>query len=162
MSKFTVQGHLVEIDEPYNEGHTCTAGEADTLNQIRKENVRNNVASVMTREEEKNGKKYTAEEVQAMVTDYAKDYEFGVRSGQTRDPIEAEALDMAREIVKTAIGKKADLKLKDFKAAQITELAKNYLATPNGAILRERAKAVVAAREAVGADLNLDDVKVAA
>lgn len=157
MSKFTVAGHLVDIDEPYNEGHVCTAGEADALNQTRKENVRNNVASVIARTEEKDKKTFTPEEVQAMVNDYAADYEFGVRSGQSRDPVESEALDMARQIVKDAIGRKPELKLKDFPAKKITELATNYLNGPSGATLRERAKAVVEARSKVteGLDLNV-------
>lgn len=160
MPKFTVQGHLVEIDEPYNEGHTCTAGEADALNQTRKENVRNNVASSATRIEEKEKRTCTAEEIQKMVSDYAADYEFGIRSGASRDPVESEALDMARAIVKDAISKRSELKLKDFPAKKITELASNYLAGPSGNTLRERAKAVVEARGKVMEGLG--DVQIAA
>lgn len=161
MPKMTVRGVSVEIDEPYNEGHVCTNGEADALNQTRKENVRNNVVSSADRIEEKESRKLSEAEIQKMVTDYAADYQFGVRQSVTRDPVEAEAMDAARGIVRDAIRKKG-LSLKEFPSSKITELASNYLAGPAGVTLRERAKAVVEARAKVAGELNLDEVKIAA
>jgi hypothetical protein len=40
----TIAGEVFKIDTPYTEGHTCTAGEASALNQVRHENLRNNFA----------------------------------------------------------------------------------------------------------------------
>jgi len=82
------------------------------------------------------------EEIQLVFDDYAAKYEFGVRRGgiRSRDPVEAAALEIARDLVKEGLRNKGE-KLKDVGSKRIDELA-NQLIERHPKI-RERAKAQV-------------------
>jgi hypothetical protein len=88
----TIMGLRFNVRAPYSAGHICTEGEARALNQTRTENIRNNLAA-----KAKNGGL-----TQADVDAYADLYVFGERTVGllARDPIEAEALEMARRLAR--------------------------------------------------------------
>lgn len=117
MSTITIAGKPFEVEPRYAEGHTLTANEASALNQTYFENLRNNFA---TRAKEG--------EDQAAFSAYAESYQFGVRTGGggSRDPVETEAMNMARDSVK-AIIKKSGKNVSDYSAKSISEAAAKLL-----------------------------------
>lgn len=116
--EITIAGAVFSVPNPYESGHQITAGEADALNQVLHENIRNNLA--------KKAKDGTL--TQAEVDAYADHYEFGVRTGggATRDPVRSRAMDIARDKVKAGLAK-AGKKVSEFSAKQITEAAAKAL-----------------------------------
>src|SRR6516164_6695349 len=87
----TILGLRFNVQSPYSAGHVCTKGEARALNQKRLESVRNKLA-------------VTAKDrtlTQADVDAYSSSYVFGERTARrTNDPVEAEALELARRLVR--------------------------------------------------------------
>jgi hypothetical protein len=88
----TILGLRFDVQSPYCAGHVCTKGEDRALNQRRLESIRNNLAA----------KAKQGALTQAYGDAYAASYQFGERSGgsRTHDPVEAEALEMARRLVR--------------------------------------------------------------
>lgn len=150
----TISGETFQVSKPYAEGHQLTANEASALNQTRIENLRNNFAAKV--KDAKAAGAFDLPTFQAQFTALDSAYVFGVRSaggggGPRLDPVEAEAMNIAREKVRAAIVKKGH-KLSDVSAATITELAKKAVeANPS---IRELAQARVTAAQ------NLADVDV--
>lgn len=107
----TIAGQSFDIGEdPFTEGHVLTANEAKHLNQTRAENIRNNMAKKVKELAEK------GEDATAIVLEYASQYDFSsaVRSTRTPvDPVEKEALRLAKEQLRAAISAKG-YKVKDF------------------------------------------------
>jgi hypothetical protein len=101
----TIQGVLVSISEPYAEGATINAAEAKALNQMRAENIGNNVRAQIKAllETEGNTVDSIQGEVQAAVTTRDNEYEFTLASvggGSTRlDPLTKEARKIAADFV---------------------------------------------------------------
>jgi len=126
----TIAGKPYNVEPRYAEGHVINANEASALNQTLFENLRNNFAA-----KAKEGAD------QAAFDSYAASYQFGVRvGGRSSDPVETEALNVAREQVKTAI-QNAGKKLSDYSAATITKAAEGLLAKPDkGPEIREIAR----------------------
>jgi hypothetical protein len=155
---YTIAGESFNVPLPYAVGHALTEGEANALNQTWAENIRNNLAGKI--KEAKEAGSFDAEVFQGTVDDYADGYEFGVRTGggRTGDPVMAEALTIARDLVRKAIVKQGKYKLADVKAAQITSLAKGLI-EKNPTIL-ETAKARVEEVRAI-ADVELGDLSPA-
>jgi hypothetical protein len=90
----TILGLRFNFQSPYSAGHVCTKGEARALNQKRREGVRNKLA-------------VTAKDrtlTQADVDAYACSYVFGERTAgrRTSDPVQAEAVELARRLVRKA------------------------------------------------------------
>lgn len=118
MHSITIAGRAFEVQPKYAAGHTLTANEASALNQTYFENLRNNFA----------GKAKEGAD-QAAFNEYAASYEFGVRSaGGSRDPVEAETMELARESIRDLI-RKSGKKLSDYKASAITAAAEKLLNT---------------------------------
>lgn len=152
---YTIQKAVFSVPMPYIEGHICTGGEADALNQTLAENVRNNLAtkldekmSALSDEERRalsTGNPELYGQLQAEVDGYVEGYEFGRRSGGGRiaDPIEAEAMRLATTAIRGAITAKG-LKIKEIGAERINELARDLL--ERDATIRERAKVLVEMR----------------
>jgi hypothetical protein len=162
-TSFTIAKVNFTIPEPFNEGDTITEGEASSLNQTLRENVRNNLASEI--EEVVAKAKAAGEEpnmtaLQARVDGYVKDYEFGVRQGgggRVSDPVEARALEMARDKVREKIRSNPQHKLSNFKAADITNYARQVL--EKNPALREQAKQLVEQEQQMAASI-LDDITI--
>lgn len=68
------------IAQPFAEGHVCTANEANALNQLLSENVRNNFAPKVEKSE--------VAPTQEDLDNYVAGYQFGVRSVSSSDPVE--------------------------------------------------------------------------
>lgn len=109
MDEVTIAGKSFFLRSPFSEGHPLTAGEAQQLNQVRHENVRNNCAKMV--------KEWTgdAAELNAKVDKYDAEYVFALREASEgrapSDPITTEARQLARLAIKGALeaqGVKAD------------------------------------------------------
>lgn len=96
----TINGQQFEISEPYAEGHTCTAIEARVLNQTRAENIGNNTRAKIKEMQEANN---SEQEIADYVSGVDAEYVFtaaGVSSARKLDPVEREAVKIARELLK--------------------------------------------------------------
>lgn len=98
-----IRQHPFRIPERYSEGHCCSAGEAQGLNQLMLENVRNNtsdwVIEALAQEEGELLSSEAMARLQDRILAYALDYQFQVRE-ETRDrkgPLELEIEKVARE-----------------------------------------------------------------
>jgi hypothetical protein len=94
-----ISGQSFELASPYNEGHVLTAAEANAMNQLRHENIRNNVAKAVKEAYELD----TEEAIIAVlekVAAYDAEYAFrisGTGGSSTRlDPVEREARAIAK------------------------------------------------------------------
>lgn len=76
----TIKKATYSIPTPFTEGHVCTANEANALNQLLAENCRNNFSSRF----KEDAPVPTQKEFDA----YVAQYQFGVRSVATTDPVE--------------------------------------------------------------------------
>ena len=117
----TILGLRFDVRWPYSAGHVCTKGEARALNQKRLESVRNKLA-------------VTAKDrtlTQADVDAYAASYVFGEHTARrrTNDPVEAEALEMARRLVRK----------KGQSTKENTEAARELLQSEKGDAIRAQA-----------------------
>lgn len=144
---FKKLGLTIEVPAPYSEGRPLRANEAEVLNQTLTENIRNNLSKAI-KEAHEAGK--SPEEIQALVDAYVAEYDFGVRrtSAGPVDPVEKEALKLAREAVRKAF------KAKGYNPAdhkdQIEEMAKQALEEyPD---FRERARTIVEAKSGTALD----------
>ena len=122
----TILGLRFNVQSPYSAGHFCTNGEARALNQKRLENIRNHLAA----------KAKDGALTQADVDAYASSYVFGERTARrrTNDPIEAEALELARRL-----GRK-----KGQSSKENTEAARELLQSEKGDAIRAQAAKRVA------------------
>jgi hypothetical protein len=130
----TILGLRFNVQSPYSAGHVCTKGEASVLNQKRLESIRNKLAATA-----KNGAL-----TQADVDTYAASYVSGERTARrrTNDPVEAEALELARRLVR----KKGE------STKENTEAARGLLQSEKGDAIRA---------QAVKRVTELEDLKVA-
>lgn len=97
-----INGHAFEISQPYEAGHAITEAEARALNQVRSENIGNNVREKVKELLEAGN---TAE-AEALVAEKDGAYEFTLASvggSAKRDPIENEARRLARDIIKAQL-----------------------------------------------------------
>lgn len=126
--EIVIQGVTVTVAQPYAEGHPLTAGEAKALNQVRAENIRNNMASVVKSAKAEDGS-ITDEalaSVAAAVAKYDVEYEFtltsaGGGSRRTLDPLEKECIAIVKAQISAQIKAKG-IKLKDVPKEKIEEL----------------------------------------
>lgn len=100
--EITIAGSIFTVSQPYTEGHVITEAEAKALNQVRAENIRNNMASKVKAATEGTAKEGepTAETIAQAVADYDASYIFTLASvgggRKPSDPVEVEALRIAR------------------------------------------------------------------
>jgi len=163
----TIQGHDFDFGEhPYAEGHTVTANEANALNQVRIENIRNNTASKIKAAAERQGvqpvdvnldlpisDEADAPSLRQSILDYASGYVFGARAVRTAepvDPIEREALKIARDTVRRALAaNKPPIKVKDLPEGKFDELVEAFAGKPE--TIKEATRRLKTA-ESLGAD----------
>jgi hypothetical protein len=122
----TILGLRFNVQSPYSAGHVCTKGEARALNQKRREGIRNHLAGTA-----KNGAL-----TQAVVDAYAASYVFEERTirRRTKDPVEAEALELARRLVRK----------KERSRKENTKAARDLLQSEKGNAIRAQAAKRVA------------------
>lgn len=144
----------VNVPTPYAAGYVCDEAHANILNQTLAENISNNLRAKMidgvTEGEGDNATKrpYTDAEAQALVDSYVADYEPGVRrgGGEARivDPVEREALaiakEKAKELVRSKGGKPSDFDIPTL-GAKILEANRDFLMAEAKKIVDARNKA---------------------
>lgn len=97
----TINGLSFEITEPYAEGHTCSAIEARVLNQTRSENIGNNTRAKIKEMQE--SESHSEQDIIDYVASVDAEYVFtaaGVSASRKLDPVEREAVKLARELLK--------------------------------------------------------------
>lgn len=130
----------LQMPIPITEGHKCVVNEAHALNQLLKENARNNLRERIKKCVEDGGK---LAECQKVLDEYLAAYEFGKAGGgggRETDPIRAEALDQAKKLIRRALIKKGT-KLSTVSAADMTKKA-NALVERRPELLKNAAKTV--------------------
>lgn len=154
--QYTIAGKTFNVFQPYAEGHVLTSNEAASMNQTFAENVRNNFAKRV--KEASDAGTFDQDMFQSQLDDYMDSYEFGQRTGgggRVSDPVEAEALRIAKDKVRQSLAKQGK-KVADYTTAAITQAAKDVLAKyPQ---IRETARAIVAA----ASDIDIGDAEVEA
>lgn len=144
-------------------GHVLTEGEAQTLNQTLRENVRNNLAHKTKPGKAKDGTETPAEGLtQDEVDAYVAEYEMGLRrgggGGEARlSPVERKARQIAREKVLEALKKKGlkiDTKTEDGKK-QMETLVAQVAAKPE--VIKEAEKQLKAVERIALEDLDLGE-----
>lgn len=109
------------IAQPFAEGHVCTANEANALNQLLAENVRNNFAPKVEKSE--------VAPTQEDLDNYVAGYQFGVRSVSSSDPVEKVMRQLVErkliEALKARGKNKSSLSSEEFKNAIDAAVEKN-------------------------------------
>jgi hypothetical protein len=109
------------IAQPFAEGHVCTANEANALNQLLSENVRNNFAPKVEKSE--------VAPTQEDLDNYVASYQFGVRSVSSSDPVEKVMRQLVErkliEALKARGKNKSSLSSEEFKNAIDAAVEKN-------------------------------------
>lgn len=123
MKEITISGKTFAVAQPFTAGHVLTEGEAKALNQVRAENIRNNMAaSVKIAYGDEPTAELSPETISKVVTDYDAQYVFTVGSvgtKRTTDPLEAETIRLARTLLSDA------LKTKGIALSKVPEEARN-------------------------------------
>lgn len=169
MSKeITIAGQTFAVSQPYIAGHTITEAEAKALNQVRAENVRNNMASKVKAAVEGTAKEGepTADTIAAAVAAYDAAYVFTLASvgggRKSTDPAEVEALRIARGIFADfCAGKKLTVKAVKEKIGDEAYEAKIAEIAERDEVVKEakrRVKARQASAEAAMEGLDLGDL----
>lgn len=160
-NEISIQKVRLTVIRPYVEGHTLTEAEANVLNQTLAENFRNNFAGSVKAEIERAaaaGEEVNATALQEELDSYMADYEFGSRrvgAGRTiLDPIEREAINIAKGMVRSA------LKAKNLQATaeQIQTYAEQLLEKKPSIL--ERAATIVAERNALRESVGNDSIDI--
>jgi len=137
--KKVIAGEEFEVTQPYAAGHTLTEIEAKVLNQVRSENIANNMRKAV-KEAIENG---TLDQVRAVVTEYDAQYEFTTPSeggGRKLDPVEREANNIARAAIREKLAE-SGRKLKDVDPEKL-EAAVDALIESNPDIMKLAKKRV--------------------
>jgi hypothetical protein len=141
--QITIQGQTFKVPIRYSAGHALTEGEASALNQTYHENLRNNFANKV-RDGVEAG--LSTAILQQQLDDYAQEYQFGQRvggGGFRGDPVMTLAMNIARDMVRTAI-KAKQLDAEEWPASRVSQAAKALLDSQG-----EDGKIVSAARKQV-------------
>lgn len=169
----TIQGHEFDFGAArYAEGHAVNANEANALNQVRLENIRNNTAAKIKKAAaEANVEPGAVDLDKTTVADgdetislreaikrYADAYEFGVRAvarAEPIDPIDREAEKIAKEAVRSVLTAKK-VKVKDLPEGAFDSAVEAYASRDE---VRAEAKRRVNQRAKIGAgELDLSDL----
>lgn len=105
MKTKVIAGVSFEISEPHNAGDVLTEAQAKALNQLRSENIGNNLREKIKELTEAG----QVDEAKALVAKKDAEYEFtlaSVAASAKLDPVEREARNLAKEIVKNLLAAK--------------------------------------------------------
>lgn len=173
----TIQGIAFPVSRQFEEGYVLTKADAHVLTQTLRENLRNNFAPEVTKAKEKvaddlgafkmDGDKkiydlsqvsnddLDIDDLHAKFAEYESEYEFGIRTGgggRVVDPVEREALNTAKGIIKAAVTAKG-FKVSDYSAEQINSAAAAYLAA--NPQLRDQAREKIEQAKAAASAIDL-------
>lgn len=169
----TINGAKFEIEDLYAEGHTVNENEASALNQTRAENIRNNFSTKVKAAIKEAGVKDGSDLDDDALTklaeelgEYVASYEFGKRvagtggGSRSKDPVEKEMLNIARQTVRDAIKAKG-IKISDVPGAKITELANGIIEKDEEGRIRAQAEEIVKRKqEAADVQIDLDGLEL--
>lgn len=98
-----IDGESFEISQPYVAGHVLTEAEAKAMNQLRSENIGNNMRKAVKDAKEKGDTSGLVE----LVAKYDSEYTFALGGGGSAskklDPYEREAQKIAKELLKAKL-----------------------------------------------------------
>lgn len=161
MKTISISGQAFEVNAPYLAGHVLNEAEAKVLNQTRAENIGNNFRSDVKKAVE-SGDAAALEEVKRKLAEYDANYQFSMTQARTPiDPIEAEAIRIAKEYVKAKIAEKYGVTLKKYFEMDEANEGKYEASVEKVAgqedILKEAKKRVAAKKKVldIGADLEV-------
>lgn len=148
--EMTINGVTVAVSQPYEAGHKITEAEAKALNQVRAENIGNNMRKQVKDALEAAGGDASAvqADIQAKVAEYDASYEFTLASvggGSTTrlDPLTKECRSIARNFIVGKL-KEQGISQKDYLEANGENAIKDKVVE-----LAEHPKVVEAAKKAL-------------
>lgn len=150
----TIAGAVFSVPQPFVSGQSVDEGMARALNQLVRENVRNNLASRLKGDDPKG---LTQADVDAYVTEYEFGQSRGGNGASALSPVERKARTIAREKVKEAL-KRKNLKIDvstDQGKEQMERLISQAAARPE--IIKEAEKQLRAVEK-----ISLDELDLAA
>lgn len=131
--EITIAGFAFAVSQPFVAGHVISEAEAKALNQVRAENIRNNMASKVKAAHTEPTEELNADNIASIVAAYDAEYVFTLASvgggKRVTDPVEVEARKIARAIFTEALKgkgiaiKNLDKEIVDNKIAEIAERA---------------------------------------
>lgn len=168
--EITIQGIPFEYTNKYAAGHSLNEAEANQLNTVLGENLRNNFASNVKKAKEEAGEGMELSEdtlatLRTAFAEYEQTYVFaGKRAARApSDPVKAKARKMARETIEAALRSKG-IKPADLAEGKMDELIDAYL--EKHPEVSDEAKRQVEATKAAAADalggVDLDSLKAPA
>jgi len=142
--KITISGQTFEVNQPYAAGHQITDAEARALNQTRAENIGNNFRKQI---KEANGDEGKLQELASELVAYDEKYTFAMGGGgrEPVDPVDKEALVIARKAVRGAVESKG-YKFKDWLSSNEEKFATLIEEVSQRDNVISQAKAIVKAR----------------
>lgn len=146
----------VTLPAPYKTGHVLRANEAEALNAYYVNCVRNAVAPTVKDIIDKAGgiESVKTADIQKAVDEFVARYDFGMGGGHVGDPVEREALEIGRNLVRDAIRRKGK-NVSDFSAKDITAKARELVNhADHGPKIRKKAEEIVKSRETL-ADIDI-------
>ena len=155
MTTIRIRQYSFDITDRYSAGHTCTPGEAQALNRLRAENIRNNMAPAVAEAADTTPDRQLSgpglDSLRQRIARYDANYEFVEKHTPSRPgALETELLRVATEQVEAdarALGK-------DLTVAQIVAMAKLMLGDPK---VQAEARSRLAERQRI-AQSALDDL----
>lgn len=156
-----IDGRPYEISDPYSEGHVCNAAEARALNQVRSENIGNNLRSKIKDLHEANDFEGAAKLVELTDREYVFTHATVSARPQKLDPIEKEAQALAIATIKSSLANKGrkidqvpDTETPDTWAAKVEAETLRIAALPEVlAIAKRNVESKKQAAESVAANL---------
>lgn len=155
-----IGGLSFTITDPYTEGHTINANEAQSLNQTRAENIGNNFRSKVDEVvKAAGGVDQVSDEqkaaLQAALSEYEASYVFHAGGGgRVTDPVEKEAKKIATELLDAKI-KQAGHSITAYKKDNSDKYAANLDKLMALESVQKEAQKIVASRQKMAASVEL-------
>jgi hypothetical protein len=113
VKKITISGQTFEVGQPYAAGHQLNEAEARSLNQTRAENIGNNFRKAVKEAGDDPAK---LNEVANQLAAYDAKYTFAMGGGAREpvDPVDREAMAIAKKAVKGSVEQKYGVKLSEW------------------------------------------------
>lgn len=148
--QLTIKGYTFNLTAPYSEGHKLTAGEAQALNDLRRENIGNNFRPQVAEQVARIGtgdllSQSALDGLQASLTAYDQSYRFAEKSGRSR----LGDLDIEARVVATERARQQGHSLS---SEQINALVEEFVKLP--AVLEEARTRVAARRSALAGGME--------
>ena len=150
--QITIAGKPFIVPHRYEEGHVLSAAEAQSLNQIFWENLRNNFQARVKAAIEVGA--FDQKYLQGQLNEYARTYEFGSRArrGTFKDPLKDQAAKVAREKIHNDL-RRDGIDPKEIQSAIVTARIREAIAT-DPRIMQEARRRIVEMQALAADDLQ--------